>query len=105
MWEFYLVCAELAFSHGSAMVFQMQMARQRDIVPLTRDYIFEAERAYIESEQTQPPTDDRAPPHCSPAVVDLSRPLCVAAEAGANRSGREPTGLYESRNLCESPFR
>jgi cyclopropane-fatty-acyl-phospholipid synthase len=51
MWEFYLVCAEMAFSHGSAMVFQMQLARQRDAVPLTRDYIFEAEQSYIAVEQ------------------------------------------------------
>ena len=53
MWEFYLVCVELAFSNGSAMVFQMQMTRSRDAVPLTRDYIFETERAYIEAERTQ----------------------------------------------------
>lgn len=43
MWEFYLACAEMVFSHGSGMVFQMQLARQRAAVPITRDYIYEAE--------------------------------------------------------------
>ncbi len=44
MWEFYLAGAELAFRHGGHLVFQMQMARSVDAVPLTRDYIGEAER-------------------------------------------------------------
>ncbi len=42
MWEFYLTCAEMVFSHGSGMVFQMQLARQRDAVPTTRDYLHAA---------------------------------------------------------------
>ncbi len=45
MWEFYLACAEMVFSHGSGMVFQMQLARNRAAVPFTRDYIYEAEHA------------------------------------------------------------
>ena len=40
MWEFYLTCAEMVFSHGSGMVFQMQLTRQRDAVPITRDYVY-----------------------------------------------------------------
>jgi len=40
MWEFYLTCAEMVFSHGSGMVFQMQLARQRDAAPITRDYLY-----------------------------------------------------------------
>ena len=39
MWEFYLVACETVFRHGSGMVFQMQLSRRRDVVPLTRDYI------------------------------------------------------------------
>ena len=39
MWEFYLVISELFFRRHDGMVFQMQLARQRDAVPLTRDYI------------------------------------------------------------------
>ena len=40
MWEFYLVGSELAFRHGGHMVFQIQLARRQDAVPLTRNYMF-----------------------------------------------------------------
>lgn len=39
MWEFYLAGAELGFRHGGHMVFQIQLAKKRDGVPLTRDYL------------------------------------------------------------------
>jgi cyclopropane-fatty-acyl-phospholipid synthase len=45
MWEFYLAGAEGAFRHAGHMVFQIQLAKRQDAVPLTRDYITEAERA------------------------------------------------------------
>ncbi|HTU54996.1 MAG TPA: cyclopropane-fatty-acyl-phospholipid synthase family protein [Acetobacteraceae bacterium] len=45
MWEFYLVGAELAFRREGHMVFQMQLAREQTAVPLTRDYISEADGA------------------------------------------------------------
>jgi len=44
MWEFYLASSELAFRYGGLMVFQAQLARQVDSVPLTRDYMYERER-------------------------------------------------------------
>jgi cyclopropane-fatty-acyl-phospholipid synthase len=44
MWEFYLAAVEMTFWHGSAMVFQMQLCHKRDAVPLTRDYITDADR-------------------------------------------------------------
>jgi cyclopropane-fatty-acyl-phospholipid synthase len=44
MWEFYLVGCELSFRYLGQMVFQMQIARRQDAVPLTRDYIAEFER-------------------------------------------------------------
>jgi cyclopropane-fatty-acyl-phospholipid synthase len=44
MWEMYLVGAETAFRHGNHLVFQMQLARRLDTVPLTRDYIVDWER-------------------------------------------------------------
>ena len=44
MWEFYLAGSELAFRHGGHINFQMQIAKQIDAVPLTRDYMFEQER-------------------------------------------------------------
>jgi cyclopropane-fatty-acyl-phospholipid synthase len=44
MWEFYLASSEWAFRYGGLMVFQAQLARRLDSVPLTRDYVFERER-------------------------------------------------------------
>src|SRR5437763_7387423 len=46
MWETYLVGAELSFRNQGMLVFQMQMARAIDTVPLTRDYMFDWERAH-----------------------------------------------------------
>ncbi|MEE9140948.1 MAG: cyclopropane-fatty-acyl-phospholipid synthase family protein [Alphaproteobacteria bacterium] len=45
MWEFYLAASEMAFRHEGLMVFQMQLARRQDAVPLTRDYVTDIERA------------------------------------------------------------
>ena len=45
MWEFYLAAAELGFLHGSSMVFQLLLSNKRDAVPITRDFMFDAERA------------------------------------------------------------
>jgi cyclopropane-fatty-acyl-phospholipid synthase len=44
MWEFYLAGAEISFRYMNQMVFQIQLARRQDAVPLTRDYIVDAER-------------------------------------------------------------
>jgi len=44
MWEFYLASCEMNFRHGDLMVFQMQLAKRIDAVPLSRDYMFERER-------------------------------------------------------------
>ncbi len=43
MWEFYLAGAEMDFRYLNAAVFQLQMAKRVDAVPLTRDYILEWE--------------------------------------------------------------
>jgi cyclopropane-fatty-acyl-phospholipid synthase len=50
MWETYLVGAELAFRHAGHLVFQMQLAKSIDAVPLTRDYMFDWERAHAAPE-------------------------------------------------------
>lgn len=44
MWEFYLSAAELGFVDGSNMVFQLLLSKERDAVPLLRDYITDDER-------------------------------------------------------------
>jgi cyclopropane-fatty-acyl-phospholipid synthase len=47
MWEFYLAGSELAFRHHGHIVWQMQLAKRVDTVPLTRDYMFEWEREHV----------------------------------------------------------
>ena len=44
MWEFYLAGCEVAFRYMNQMVFQIQIARRQDAVPLTRDYMAAGER-------------------------------------------------------------
>ncbi len=39
MWELYLSVAECVFLQGTSNVFQLQIGRERDGVPITRDYI------------------------------------------------------------------
>jgi cyclopropane-fatty-acyl-phospholipid synthase len=47
MWEFYLAGSEMGFRHGGLMVFQLQLARRVETVPLTRDYIRRTESALV----------------------------------------------------------
>jgi len=44
MWDYYLAGSIATFEAGGMMVFQIQLAKQHSAVPLTRDYITEAER-------------------------------------------------------------
>ncbi len=46
IWEFYLSASETAFQYEDIVVFQLQIAKRQENVPLTRDYIFEAEAAF-----------------------------------------------------------
>lgn len=45
MWEYYLAASEMGFRHWDMMVFQVQLARNGAVVPTTRNYIFDSERA------------------------------------------------------------
>ena len=49
MWEFYLISSELSFRRMGQMVFQVQLARRQDAVPLTRDYITDWERNQLDT--------------------------------------------------------
>ena len=40
MWRYYLVASEMAFVHGNQIVFQAQLSRRNDAVPITRDYLY-----------------------------------------------------------------
>ncbi len=46
MWELYLTGSEIAFRRHGHIVFQMQLAKAVDTVPLTRDYIVDWERQH-----------------------------------------------------------
>lgn len=41
MWEYYLAISEASFRYLATTVFQIQLAKRQDAVPLTRDYIFD----------------------------------------------------------------
>ena len=41
MWRFYLVACEMVFRHGQQVVFQIQITKRQDAVPLTRDYVYQ----------------------------------------------------------------
>lgn len=42
MWRFYLLASEYTFRNAGQVVFQMQLTRAQDAVPLTRDYLYPA---------------------------------------------------------------
>ena len=46
MWETYLAGSEIAFRHCGHFVMQIQIAKAVDAVPLTRDYMYDWERAH-----------------------------------------------------------
>jgi cyclopropane-fatty-acyl-phospholipid synthase len=51
MWQFYLAGAVSAFRHDGHLVFQLQLTRRRDAVPIVRTYIdCEEERLRASSE-------------------------------------------------------
>jgi cyclopropane-fatty-acyl-phospholipid synthase len=44
MWEFYLAASEMSFREQDRMVFQIQLTKRQDVVPMTRDYIMRDEQ-------------------------------------------------------------
>ncbi|AVA23380.1 MULTISPECIES: cyclopropane-fatty-acyl-phospholipid synthase family protein [unclassified Rhizobium] len=55
MWEYYLSTAEAAFRYEDLVVFQIQISKHNDIVPVTRDYI-----ARNEAQQASKPDIERS---------------------------------------------
>jgi cyclopropane-fatty-acyl-phospholipid synthase len=53
MWEFYLAGAEAAFRYSGLIVFQIQLAKRVDTLPITRDYMYDTER--LLTERGEPP--------------------------------------------------
>lgn len=73
MWEYYLATAEVAFRCEDLVVFQIQIARRAESVPMTRDYIQDAERSLL---------------HRWPAPV-AGPEVCAPAFGGGVTSGRK----------------
>ena len=55
MWEFYLACSEMSFRKQNMMNFQIQLTRRQGVVPITRDYIGDAEARLRGVERGQRP--------------------------------------------------
>ncbi len=60
MWEFYLTSCEVYFRYMVMMVFQIQIAKNKHTVPLTRDYMFKemTRLRTLESSTSSSPSDD-----------------------------------------------
>ena len=63
MWEFYLAASEISFRYMQQCVFQIQLAKRRETVPVVRDYMLDEERALDRRE-----CDDPVPPDNGPAL-------------------------------------
>ena len=50
MWEFYLAASEAAFRYQDLAVFQVQIAKHIDALPVTRDYMATAEQQLLEQD-------------------------------------------------------
>jgi cyclopropane-fatty-acyl-phospholipid synthase len=44
MWEFYLASAEMTFRYDRLVVFQIQLSKRIETLPMTRDYMLDSER-------------------------------------------------------------
>ena len=53
MWELYLVICEMGFRYENLMVFQIQLSKSLETVPLTRDYMIDWERAQVREETSK----------------------------------------------------
>ncbi len=61
LWDYYLSVSELAFRYQGMMVFQIQLARRQDAVPLTRAYITSEEARLRDCAAEQPGMEGERP--------------------------------------------
>jgi cyclopropane-fatty-acyl-phospholipid synthase len=54
LWEFYLQACEAGFRHSGLTVFQLQLTKQIDALPITRDYMLAEERRLMAGEAGVP---------------------------------------------------
>ena len=79
MWRYYLAACEQTFRHGHQAVFQFQLSRKIDAVPVTRDYLYQsADRADAPAQQSalmSAPETSLAPRHRRGAdIIPLPEP-------------------------------
>jgi cyclopropane-fatty-acyl-phospholipid synthase len=79
IWEFYLAACEMLFRQGDLIVFQIQLAHERDDVPLTRDYLTDYERAH--PLRRTAPVHDKVEAATRPTRRRTKKPSPVEAEA------------------------
>ncbi|BBE73766.1 SAM-dependent methyltransferase [Oharaeibacter diazotrophicus] len=60
MWECYLAMSEAAFRFEDVVVFQIQLAKRNDVVPLTRDHVGEREARLRAAEAARQAANDRS---------------------------------------------
>ncbi|MFP4126692.1 MAG: class I SAM-dependent methyltransferase [Alphaproteobacteria bacterium] len=60
LWRFYLVGSELFFRRQDGMVFQLQLAREREALPITRDYML-TERVDVAAAPDAAPASEPEP--------------------------------------------
>ncbi len=60
MWEYYLSTAEAAFRYEDLVVFQIQIAKRNDVIPLTRDYIARNEAREASKPDVECPVEGKA---------------------------------------------
>ena len=53
MWEFYLAGSEMAFRYSRHVVFQIQLAKKMDSLPITRDYMTDSQRPVIQASSSR----------------------------------------------------
>jgi cyclopropane-fatty-acyl-phospholipid synthase len=81
MWEFYLAMSQAAFECQDVVVFQIQIARRQDAVPLTRDYIADREKTLRDAETGPASWRDAAIPSKTPPDEPLAASPAATAVA------------------------
>jgi cyclopropane-fatty-acyl-phospholipid synthase len=55
MWECYLAASEASFRHEDLVVFQFQLTKRNDVIPLTRNYVDARKASLRQAEAAAPP--------------------------------------------------
>ena len=84
MWEFYLAASEAAFRWQDLVIFQIQIAKKNDTLPMTRDYMAKCEKALEMREMGQRQETAAAEPAVARSVASRS----VAARSAAAKPAR-----------------